>query len=462
MGFKNGTIIDGKFKVVGLCSNTGGMGEILFVEDLSQKSDTKLVLKYCKEDNPNHIKRFKREVRIMQKFEGNSRIINIIYSNTEYFLPYFVMPYYKKGDLTNIIHELENNYEMQERILCSMIDCVQELHDQKIFHRDIKPQNFLIKDNDYIIVTDLGLGVEPDSKTRCTTTQIYGGTEGYLPPEFKDDGFKYADARGDIYMLGKSFYVLLTGQDPIHIDKTKLHAASYFIIEKACDLNKDKRYQNLMELKQAIGISYNVILGRGENIYNKTKQLLKEIVEKKETEKINDFIQNFFLLKEEEQIVICKDLSESFFIILLQDSTSKYLEKFLKIYQIMIERADYPFPFAENIAKNMYVIFSCGNTNDEIKSISLTIAIRAAYLTNRYTAMDICTSMICSVSNDTLGTYVSAVLINNNYNFIQDINLSDCKSDSVINAITVLKENKELANKQKLDKQNELNSVWGL
>ena len=60
--FDTGDVIDGKYLVKGVCSDSGGMGKILFVKALKNPPDFKIVLKYCKDTAEEQLKRFRREV----------------------------------------------------------------------------------------------------------------------------------------------------------------------------------------------------------------------------------------------------------------------------------------------------------------------------------------------------------------------------------------------------------------
>ncbi|TOO49924.1 hypothetical protein, partial [Vibrio parahaemolyticus] len=66
------------------------MGQILFVTDLHQQLSGDLVLKYCREEEEEYVKRFKREVRLLETFNGNSKVVNTLHSNTDNETPYFV------------------------------------------------------------------------------------------------------------------------------------------------------------------------------------------------------------------------------------------------------------------------------------------------------------------------------------------------------------------------------------
>jgi eukaryotic-like serine/threonine-protein kinase len=102
--YRKNDLIDEKYCVEGICSDTGGMGTVLFVAPLGVTNNVKMVLEYCKDNTEEHLKRFKREVRLLASFKGNSKIVQVIDGNLEYDPPYFVMKYYQDGDLSNLTH----------------------------------------------------------------------------------------------------------------------------------------------------------------------------------------------------------------------------------------------------------------------------------------------------------------------------------------------------------------------
>jgi serine/threonine protein kinase len=283
MEYEVGDIIDDRFEVTGLCSDSGGMGRVLLVQDEREEFSGTLALKYCREEDDEYIKRFRREVRLLKRFSGNSKVIKVLYSNYTHQPPYFVMEFYPDGDLTTRIDEIQNDLEEQERIFNLMIDCIAELHANNVLHRDIKPQNFLI-DRKSLVVSDFGLGMEPGSTTRFTSSSMFWGTQGYLPPEFQNGGFKHADESADVFMLGKSFYVLITKQNPTYLMENELHPALFHVIERACELDKNRRYRSLAELRQALQMAYDVMLTRGGNL-GEVNQLLATIDDRLENER---------------------------------------------------------------------------------------------------------------------------------------------------------------------------------
>ena len=92
----------------------------------------------------------------------------------------------------------------------------------------------------------------------------------------------------------------------------------------------------------------------------------------------------------------------------------------------------------ETIANNMKAIFYSDQVHDKYKASALELAIRGAYLMNRFDAMDTCSKMIKSVSEENLGLHVSAVIMKNSDTFIENIEASECKCDSIINSISAI------------------------
>ena len=151
--FEQGDVVDGKFRVEGLCSDAGGMGVILFVTPVGSQQAPRLVLKYCRDTAEENLRRFRRETRLLASFQGNSKVVQIVDRNLDHDPPYFVMEYYQDGDLSGRAASLRASLEHQESVFLQMIDCIQELHARNEFHRDIKLQNFLVSGERLIVLS---------------------------------------------------------------------------------------------------------------------------------------------------------------------------------------------------------------------------------------------------------------------------------------------------------------------
>ncbi len=120
-------------------------------------------------------------------------------------------------ELVGIIGKLPVNIACD--IACQTADALGFVHQQGLVHRDVKPDNVLIDNAGMVKVIDFGLALlnEAACEEEFSLAMIFGhdclGTPDYIPPEQANDSLS-ADARSDVYGLGCTLFVALTGKRP--------------------------------------------------------------------------------------------------------------------------------------------------------------------------------------------------------------------------------------------------------
>ena len=108
-----------------------------------------------------------------------------------------------------------------------ILQAIAAAHDAGLIHRDVKPENVILREDGQVKVADFGLA---RAVTAATTTNASGtllGTVAYLSPEQVERGI--ADARSDVYAAGLVLYEMLTGRkafdgdSPIHVAYQHVH-----------------------------------------------------------------------------------------------------------------------------------------------------------------------------------------------------------------------------------------------
>ena len=84
------------------------------------------------------------------------------------------------------------------RWLCALCDILEPLHRAGLVHRDIKPQNVLVRPDGQLFLIDFEAARQYDPRQKNDT--VYLGTKGYAAPE--QYGYAQTDARTDLYALG--------------------------------------------------------------------------------------------------------------------------------------------------------------------------------------------------------------------------------------------------------------------
>jgi serine/threonine-protein kinase len=190
----------------------GGMADVYLAQDeLLNREVAIKVLRGNLALEPVSLLRFQREANSASAL-NHPNIVEIYDVGDEEGHHYIVMEYIKGRTLKQLIQQrgaLEKNEALA--IMDQLVGAVEEAHKKNIIHRDIKPQNVLIKDDGTVKITDFGIATVSDS-LQLTQADTVLGSVHYLAPELARG--ESASFQSDIYSLGICFYELLTGEVP--------------------------------------------------------------------------------------------------------------------------------------------------------------------------------------------------------------------------------------------------------
>lgn len=195
-------------------------------------------------------RRFRREVRMLAKLD-HPNIINVVATHLDEEPLWFVTPLYRMS-LDDHLPTVLGDRSGICKIFDAVLDAVEYAHAEGVIHRDLKPGNILLNSDEEIVVSDFGLGRAPDlESTRLTRSGSWFGTPVYMAPE-QYAVTKQADARSDIYSLGRVLFELMGGQITAAVqDTSAMDPAIAVIIERCTRHNAAARFQSVAELKNA-------------------------------------------------------------------------------------------------------------------------------------------------------------------------------------------------------------------
>ena len=155
-------------------------------------------------------KDYQREFQLLRTLNHKNviKLHDLIIDNKNDSL-YLVFDYFEKGDLYKRIKGKSLKEKFAKKYMLQIKDGLKYLMDNNILHRDIKPQNILINEQNNIVITDFGLAKYFNSDTMIETMC---GSPMYMAPEVINR-MPYT-IKSDLWSLGVLMYQMLYGTFP--------------------------------------------------------------------------------------------------------------------------------------------------------------------------------------------------------------------------------------------------------
>ena len=220
-----GRTLNGRYKIKSLIG-TGGMAAVYLAKDLIL--DRLVAIKVLRLDfrqNDDAMRRFRREALSATQLT-HPNIVGVYDVGQSQEMNYIVMEYVEGTDLKDYVRQKGALHPIEAvRIMMQIVSAIAAAHQNRIIHRDIKPQNILIDKEGNVKITDFGIAVAL-SDTSLTQTNTLLGSVHYLSPEQARGGM--ATIQTDIYALGIVLYELLTGKVPFDGESAVSIALKHF------------------------------------------------------------------------------------------------------------------------------------------------------------------------------------------------------------------------------------------
>lgn len=191
----------------------GGMGCVYRARGPEGQIVALKVLNASLHNNPVERNRFQREADLAKRLDHPNLIKALDFGEAD-GQHYFAMEYVDGESLGKHVGRVGKLREEDAiRIIVAVSQGLAVAHGKGLIHRDIKPENILLTLDGQVKLVDLGLAKELDGDLTLTQPDRGLGTPIFMAPEqFRNAS--QSDTRCDIYALGQTLYVMVTGKLP--------------------------------------------------------------------------------------------------------------------------------------------------------------------------------------------------------------------------------------------------------
>ena len=212
---RSGQFLQDRYEILGLIGS-GGMSDVYKAKchTLNRTVAIKVLKEEFSEDD-SFIEKFNREAEAAARL-SHPNIVQVYDVVNEDRLHFIVMELIEGVTLKDYIARKGFlDYREAIGIAIQVAGGIAAAHEQKIIHRDIKPQNMLMSMDGTVKVADFGIARAVSTQTMTSEAM---GSVHYISPEQARGG--YCDERSDIYSFGITLYEMVTGRLPFTGDNT--------------------------------------------------------------------------------------------------------------------------------------------------------------------------------------------------------------------------------------------------
>jgi len=238
-------MIDNKYQLTKLLGKGGSSKVFLAQDSTGSPVAIKAIRKDKKYSSDTSASLLNREAEMLQKLEDHPNVIGCLGTNWEGLLTvgeqsenimYNILEFASNGSFSKIIRYTGPIEEEVARLYVLQIwNAINHMHDLGFAHLDIKLENILLDEFFNSKIADLGSWIQADH--RETRVDRRRGTLMYMAPEVYNlkEGEEYLPMPADIYSLGITIYVLLTGEFPTPKQVKSLYTCDSDI-KTSCDM----------------------------------------------------------------------------------------------------------------------------------------------------------------------------------------------------------------------------------
>lgn len=272
-------IVGGRFVLEEPRIGRGGFADVFKAQDKKRPGQSGYVAVKVLHDvarlDPEAVRRFKRELRLLEAMKHPNVIPVLASGDTADEGVWYAMPL-AQGSLVAAIEEFVGKEAQILDLMRQLCSGLIYVHDQGVFHRDLKPGNILRTADGEWAISDFGLAVEVERNTTVLTSTLRAGLGSFwytAPEQWKQA--RSADQRSDVYSLGKILQELVTGEPPV---SSEMPASTLrHVVEKATSSNPAHRYQDVAAFLKALEQSVAVPAERWEAPEDVAKRLFERV-----------------------------------------------------------------------------------------------------------------------------------------------------------------------------------------